>query len=138
MSTATTTARIQRLRALAIAYPGDWTEDADGAPFAELAESRYAAIIDCEHHEASARDWWLSMSATMPDALAWLADQVLDGEIPIGVIDLDTGAAHGVHIAPPVVSDIGGEGAPSVPWDDAPTAPYVEPGTGTTSRTRTR
>lgn len=52
------------------------------------------------------------------------------------MIDLDTGAAHGVHVATPLVSDIGGEGAPRVPWHHAPDLPYVEPGTGATSRPR--
>ena len=109
--------RIQRLRALAIAYPGDWTEDRDGTPFAELAESGYAAIIDRVHDVDGGipRDWWLSVRGSLPEALAWLADEILDGEIPIGVIDLDIGAPHGIHVQPPIVSDIGGEGAPPRP-----------------------
>lgn len=76
------------------------------------------------------------MRDSLPEALAWLADEILDGEIPIGVIDLDTGAAHGVHVQPPIVSDIGGEGAPRVPWDAAPALPAVEPGRAATSRSR--
>lgn len=126
--------RIQRLRALAIAHPGDWTEDRDGAPFTELAESRYAAIVDREDYAEGGRDWWLGVRDSLPEALAWLADEILDGEIPIGVVDLDTGATHGVHVQPPIVSDIGGEGAPGVPWEDAPSLPAVEPGHGATSR----
>ena len=51
------TSRLARLRALAERYLGDWTSDADGAPLAELAEGRYAAIVDREHDGASARDW---------------------------------------------------------------------------------
>jgi hypothetical protein len=129
--------RMQRLQALAGSYSGDWTEDRDGAPFTELAEGRYAAIIDREHNR-SGRDWWISTFATIGEALAGLAEQALEGDIAIGVIDLDTGAAHGVHIAPPVVSDIGGEGAPAVPWEDAPALASIEPGDGATSRTGAR
>lgn len=125
-------ARSARLRDLAATYAGDWTEDQDGAPFQELAESRYAAIINRAHYD-EAPDWWISAYDAMSDALAWLGDSVLEGHDPVGVIDLDTGETHGVHVATPLVSDIGGEGAPAVPWDVSD-LPAIEPGEGATSR----
>lgn len=126
--------RLNRLWALVGAFPGRWGEspDEDGATLEEHGERRYAAILHNTSDDALG-EYIVSVHETMPDALKQIADDVLDGVgCPIGVVDLDSGAPHGVHIATPVVSDIGGEGAFDVPWDD-PDIPALEPGEGATS-----
>lgn len=128
--------RANRLHALAGEYPGNWTDEQDsGESLADTARGRYAAIRDMgglPHHVAE-REYRVTTHATMPDALAMLANGVLDGDGPVGVVDLDTGASHGVHVTTPIVSDIGGEGATRVPWDDGDGIPAIEPGDGATS-----
>ena len=106
-----------------------------GAAEATFVDSDGRAVAAIERNLAQLG---LSGRVHRRDALAWLAERILDGEIALGVIDLDTGASHGVHVAPPVVSDIGGEGAAAVPWEDAPTLPAVDPGRASTSTTARR
>lgn len=127
-----TSVRVARLEALADEYPGDWTPDCDGAPFEELAESRFAVVIDRESSQSSARDWWLSTRETLADALAVLAEAIIDGQGPHGIFDLDTGQSHGYHVSTPIVSDTGGEGCPPTPWPSEQ-LPAIDPGEGVTS-----
>lgn len=119
--------RLNRLHALASEYPGPWMGTRN---IVAMAVHRFAAV---RSPAVYVNAYTVSTHATMRDALAQLADGVLEGAGPLGVIDLDTGASHGVHVATPVVSDIGGEGATRVPWDDGDGIPAVEPGAGATS-----
>lgn len=135
--------RANRLHALAGEYPGPWAlwtlHDAVNA-LAKLVCHQFAAIehrhgggITYRPDSDASRRYALTTHATIRDAFAQLADGVLEGFAPVGVVDLDTGAAHGVHVATPVVCDIGGEGAPVVPWDDGGGLPGIEPGAGASS-----
>lgn len=119
--------RLNRLHALTNEYPGPWVMRGmatETTSLVAMAVHQFAAIRGVD---GCASTYTVTTHATMPDALAQLADGVIDGDAPTGVIDLDTGASHGVHIAPPVVSDIGGEGATAVPWDDVH-IPALDPG----------
>lgn len=118
--------RLNRLHALTNEYPGPWVMRGmvtETASLVAMAVHQFAAI----RRDGYAATYTITTHETMPDALAQLADSVLDGDRVLGVIDLDTGASHGVHIATPVVSDIGGEGATAVPWDDVD-IPALDPG----------
>jgi hypothetical protein len=56
-------------------------------------------------------------SLDAPDALESAGEDVLFGNTAVGVFDLDSGDVHGVHVAVPVVSSVGGTDAPAAPWD---------------------
>jgi hypothetical protein len=101
--------RNARLRALDGFWGDTKIEENEDGP------GRFAAAID---HQGTTR---ISTWPTMREALAIISSEVLDGGGPVGVIDLDTGAAHGVHTASPIVTDIGAEGAPGLPWGDVDT-----------------
>lgn len=119
--------RLDRLRQLQGEYGGAWVGNTD-----ELTPCRYAAISG----PLSNRRYNLTTHETLPDALAALADAVLEGDVPVGVVDLDTGQPHGVHVSTPIVSDIGGRRSPLVPWENFDGyLPAIEPGDGATSQT---
>lgn len=107
-------------RARLAALDGFWgstsVEEREGGPGRYAAALAHFAGVDAEQETTM-----FSTHDTMREALSRISSEVLDGMGPTCVIDLDTGAAHGVHVGSPIVTDIGAEGAPGMPWGDVET-----------------
>ena len=85
---------------------------------------RFALLMN-RANAPGVNDWWVTHHTTLPDALESAGEDVLFGNSAVGVFDLDTGDVHGVHVAIPVVSSVGGTDAPAAPWDTEPLAPVA-------------
>ena len=116
MSTTESPGRVERLQKLVAGYPGDWTADGDGDTLAGSPVQRFALLMN-RATAPGVDDWWITHHTTLDDALESAGEDVLFGNTAVGVFDLDTGDVHGVHVAIPVVSSVGGTDAPAAPWD---------------------
>jgi len=105
--------RLARLALLLDAYPGDWNLDGQ---LGELASGRLATIQKQLH----VAEWWVSTRDSLPDCRRYFAEELDEGWIPVGVIDLDTGKPHPVsyrvHIRIGPFADPAAP-TPKVPWE---------------------
>lgn len=109
--------RVERLRQLAGAYPGDWREDRDGAPYTELALARWAVILRRSDPQDGAGDYWVFTRDSDDAAIDVARDFALsEGDEPVALVDLDSGRA--VQLAVTAVA-VAASGAVQMPWDPA-------------------
>jgi hypothetical protein len=116
MSTTENLGRVERLHRLVEGYPGDWTADVRDDTLAGSPVQRFALLMN-RANAPGVDDWWITHHSTLADALESAGEDILFGNTAVGVFDLDSGDVHGVHVAVPVVSSVGGTDAPAAPWD---------------------